>query len=412
MRKFLFMFSGVFFLTFLNVSGQGSLKKDSITMGPGYANEVYYSLANGISKIVPRNQWDIAFRTGVMSSSILVNDGAGVVLYSYPKADTSGWATVDTSGLSSWPQMFNDPYDWENGAFNRNALGHPDYGWGIYNIQNHNLTGDSIFVIKLRDGSFKKLIILKKQSAEDIYTFKYANLDGSHAFSDSLDLSNHTSVEFYGYNLENNTEVDFQPLKTTWDILFTKYVGINAGQPYPVTGVLSNNLLKVKKVTGVPQSYNDWWNGDWDSTRSVIGYDWKTFNGTGYSVNDSTVYFVQDLQGDIYKLYFTSFEGSSTGKIVFMIGKISSIGISEKQEQKNNMFISPNPASSRITILQNDASRGDLITVVNISGNVVMQMYASGTQTTADISKLEQGIYFVRLKSSKEITSKKFIISR
>ncbi|MCX6909508.1 MAG: DUF2339 domain-containing protein, partial [Verrucomicrobia bacterium] len=105
--------------------------------------------------------------------------GAGVALYTYPKSDTSGWATIDTTGLSSWKPMYNDPGNWENGAFSRYAKGYFDYGWCIYNDVTHNLVGDSLFVIKLRDGNFKKLWMIKKLSSLDIYLFRYANLDGS-----------------------------------------------------------------------------------------------------------------------------------------------------------------------------------------------------------------------------------------
>ena len=103
-----------------------SVKSDSISMSADYANEVYYSMANGVIQSAPRATWDIAFRTSKRSSSILINDGAGVVLYTYPKADTSGWATMDSVGLHSWKKMYNDPNDWENGAFSRIAFGHPD----------------------------------------------------------------------------------------------------------------------------------------------------------------------------------------------------------------------------------------------------------------------------------------------
>ena len=170
------------------VNAQVVLKNDSVTMGQLYANEIYYSLKNGEVYSYARNSWDIAFRAKIMSSSIITNDGTSVVLWSYPKSDTSGWATVDTSGLNNWTKMFNDPTDWENGAFSRNAQGHPDYGWGKYNDQTHDIVGDSIFIIKLRDGSFRKLWITRKNSINNIYYFRFANLDGS-AQQDAVWLS-------------------------------------------------------------------------------------------------------------------------------------------------------------------------------------------------------------------------------
>ncbi len=293
-------------------------------MSAGYANEVYYSMANGVVQTSPRATWDIAFRTMKRSSSILTNDGAGVVLYTYPKSDTTGWATVDTAGLSSWKPMYNDPKDWENGAFSRNAKGHPDYGWSVYNTITHDLIGDSLFIIKLRDGSFKKLWVVRKYSALDIFKFRFANLDGTGEQVVSEDISSLTATDFSGYSLQNNARVVFQPLKKSWDILFTKYYSVQPdGTPYPVVGVLSNDSVKTKKFHPVVLTYSDSGPGTWDSTRSSIGWDWKIFdnNSFKYTVVDSTVYFVKPVQGSTCKLYFTGFAGSSTGVTKFNLEK-------------------------------------------------------------------------------------------
>ena len=99
----------IFFSRQVTLNAQGTMKQDSIVMSAAYANEVYYSMKNGIVMIGSRNTWDIAFRTMKRSSSILTNDGAGVVLYTYPKSDTTGWNTMDTVGLSTWKPMYNDP---------------------------------------------------------------------------------------------------------------------------------------------------------------------------------------------------------------------------------------------------------------------------------------------------------------
>jgi hypothetical protein len=258
------------------------------------------------------------------SSSILINDGAGVVLYTYPKSDTSGWAGMDTIGLYTWKPMFNDPNDWENGAFSRNAKGHPDYGWCIYNEVTHNLNGDSLFVIKLRDGSVKKLWMVKKLSAADIYVFRFANIDGTNEQLVNEDVSSLTTTDFSGYSLQTNSRVDFEPVKDSWDILFTKYMSVQSnGTPYLVTGVLSNDSVDTKKFYPVSLDYNDYGPGAWDSTRSSIGWNWKVFDMDTftYNVADSTVYFIKSAQGNIYKFYFTAFSGSTTGVVKFNLEK-------------------------------------------------------------------------------------------
>jgi len=72
------LFGSLLFITF-EVAAQAGSVSDSVVMGPGYADEIYYSMTNGVVSSSPRNTWDIAFRTRVMSSSILTNDGKGVV---------------------------------------------------------------------------------------------------------------------------------------------------------------------------------------------------------------------------------------------------------------------------------------------------------------------------------------------
>ena len=67
-----------------------------------------------------------------------------------PLGDMNAWDAVDTSQMAGWPALYNSDTTWLNGAFDRNATGHPDYGWGVYNSQTHDVIGDSIFIIKLK----------------------------------------------------------------------------------------------------------------------------------------------------------------------------------------------------------------------------------------------------------------------
>ncbi|MFZ4520366.1 MAG: T9SS type A sorting domain-containing protein [Bacteroidales bacterium] len=400
---------------------QRSMVSDSITMSAGYANEVYYSMKNGVVQTGPRATWDIAFRTMKRSSSILTNDGAGVVLYTYPKSDTTGWATIDTVGLSTWKPMFNDPTDWENGAFSRNAKGHPDYGWCKYNDVTHNLIGDSLFVIKLRDGSFRKLWIVKKLSGLNIFVFRFANLDGTNEQTVNEDLNSVSLIDFSGYSLQTNARVEFEPLKSSWDILFTKYMSVQSnGTPYLVTGVLSNDSVKTKNFHPVVLSYNDFGAGVWDSTRSSIGWNWKVFdmNTFTYKVIDSSVYFIRPVQGDIYKLIFTGFAGSSTGVVNFNLEKAAGAGIEDSNTSNIRVMLFPNPASTRINLyMTGNAGENLSITLTDLSGRQLRAdrpgRLADGLNAyTMDVTGVQPGIYFVTVFTAAAKTVTKVTISR
>jgi hypothetical protein len=399
-----------------SMTAQGVMNSDSVTMGQYYASEVYYSMKNGMVSSSARNSWDIAFRTKIRSSSIITNDGSGVVLWSYPKSDSSGWASVDTSGLYSWTRMFNDVNDWENGAFSRNAKGHPDYGWGVYNDQTHDVAGDSIFIIKLRDGSFRKLRIILKNSVNNVYYFMVAGLDGSGVTHLNINCNDYLTKDFIGYSLETSSVVDYQAAKADWDLLFTKYMSIQPnGTPYAVTGVLNNDGIKTKTFHPVPLNYTDFGPGAWDSTRSSIGWEWKYIDTNYvYHITDSSVYFIRTLAGDIFKLYFTKFAGSSTGLIAFKAGMTQGQGIKENSEPFA-LKIYPNPVSDRVSIAaQGSSFASAVVDICDLSGRSVrkqMQLNTSGT-VSADVSGLNAGIYLIRVTTSSGTVCRKMIISR
>jgi hypothetical protein len=419
MKTIATMFMTVLTLLSFGFRGEAqSLISDTVVMGPGYANEVYYKISDGTKYSVNRKLWDISFRTRVMSSSILINEGAGVVLYTYPKTDTTGWAAMDTTGVSGWTPMYNDQNDWENGAFSRNAKGHPDYGWGKYNDVTHDITGDSLFIIKLRDGSFKKLWIVIKYSAADIYRFRYANLDGTNEKDTTIYLKADTAKNFMGYSLQTSEKIDYEPVRQSWDLLFTKYAYTwPDGSSYIVTGVLSNQDVSTKRFAGVPLDYSDWGPGKWDSARASVGYDWKALNPDyTYKIIDSLVFFVKPVKPDIYKLYFTSFAGSSTGVISFMKGKMAGAGVNDQLTKNNDLQIFPNPATDFITINFSAKSGEDVfISLTDLSGRQLREDRPAGladgkNSYLMDVRGINPGIFFVAVSSATTRLVQKVII--
>jgi hypothetical protein len=415
------LFIALFSLNSLPATAQESLVSDTVTMAAQYADEIYYSMEFGKAKTGPRNTWDIAFRTTKMSSSILTNDGAGVILYTYPMADTSGWMSIDTNGMSSWTPMYNDPNDWENGSFSRNATGHPDYGWGIYNMVTHKITGDSLFIIKLRDGSLRKLWIEMKDAPENIYQFRYANLDNSGEQQILQDFDDYTAMDFMGFSIETNELVPYQPALDSWDILFTKYMSVqDDGSPYPVTGVLSNQDVKTKNFHPVALDYTNYSPGTWDSTRSSIGWNWKVFdmNTFTYLIVDSSVYFISDRNGHIFKLYFTGFAGSSTGIVTFMKEQMTGMGFGPQDAGTMQCAVNPNPVRERINLYMTGTPGEELtIMLTDLMGRQLRADHpgklAEGLNVfTVDVTGINPGTYFVTVLTATTRTATKVIITR
>lgn len=305
------------------------VENETITMGNGYANDIYYSMANGVVATVPRTNWDIAFQTGSRTSTIIINGGAGIKLFTYPNGDISSWNSVNTTGIGTWKALNNSDTTWSLGAFERNALGHPDYGWGIYNSISHDVIGDSLFVIQLKDQTYRKLWIQKKASVENKYIFQFANIDGSGSVLATVDCTPYTGKNFIYYSFETNSVVDREPDIDAWDFVVTKYMemipdGTGGKVPYPVIGVLTNTGVTSATLDNVQVVTNDYPSAKFVTSISEIGSDWKSFdmNLNQWSIKSDRVYFVKDKGLSVFKIVFTGFEGTSTGIIKFDKSKL------------------------------------------------------------------------------------------
>lgn len=306
-----------------SISLTTTVKSEKITLGTGYTNDVYYSLKNGVIAQVPRANWDIAFSVSTRSSSIIINEGSGVTLKVYPTSAGWNWAdAIDTTGYHSWTSLWNSDTSWEVGAFNQNATGHPNYGWGVYDMNTHNINGVALYIIKLRNGSFRKIWIEEKFSALQQYSFRYANLDGSdeHIVS-NIDISSCKANYMY-YSLQDNAKVDREPNTSTWDILFTKWIDNSIS--YPVTGVLQNIGINAIDVTASDLTNITYTDSQFVSDINTIGSDWKSFNmaTNAYTVATNRAFIVKDKAGRVYQIIFTGFVGSSTGEITFSIKQL------------------------------------------------------------------------------------------
>jgi len=294
---------------------------ESLSMGAGYANDIYYRLSDGLTTSVPRTDWDIAFIVSAREAAVLINGAAGVTLKAYPVSGWSWDAAIDTTGYSTWALLNNSDTTWTEGAFNMNATDFPNYGWGNYDMVTHNVNGVFLYIITTRAGSMKKIWIEKKLSVEQTYEFRYANLDGTDEHDVTLDLSGRTN-NFDYYSIDTNEEVDREPDASTWDIVFTKYIDNSIN--YPVTGVLQNIDITAQEGAAADMSPDHMPETGYLTDMSTIGSDWKTIDMTTYkySIDDSKVYYVKDRDNNIYRIQFKTFEGSSTGNLSFDISTI------------------------------------------------------------------------------------------
>jgi hypothetical protein len=424
-KTFIFVFIGFFSIIFTNsnmnyVVGQENVyQHDTISMEPGRTHDVFYSLKTGTAWQQIRSDWDIQFSTHVFDVTIRTNGAQGVVLYTYPNADISGWSSVDTTGLSTWPALNDSDKDWEMGAFNQNGFGDFDYGWGIYNMVTHIITGDSLYVLGLPSGTFLKLWIVQKNPVTNVYTFKFANLDGTDENEVVLNCNDYPTKNFVGYSFTTKQFVDREPASAEWDLLFTKYMTFYQNVMwYPVTGVLQNYNTEVASYA-MDTTFMDFTIDALDSTTiSTIGNNWfKLLGGMppAYEVDDSLVYFVSDQESSIWKLVF-EYYSSGEGKIGFrkMLVEDNSAISEIPGMATGNIAISPNPANANTQLLFTaDKSGMAELNIVNLSGQMVSRRNISCipglNNTNIDVSNLPAGVYMVTLRSENTLLRNKLI---
>lgn len=396
------MKSYILFGILLTGISANSQTPDSVILGPGYSNESYYSFENGEVSNVSNSNWDLAFDLSGYGASIRMNRKINV-LYLYP-GSAADWNTIDTAGHLSWNQYIDGYDSWSQGALNApaNSSDPSDLGWGSYNTITHITEGSRIFVIKLDDDSYRKLFI--ETLASGIYTFKYANIDGSNLVTETITKADYTGQNFIHYSILNEQIVDREPASDDWDIVFTNYVlELAPGYFSGVTSVLSNSTfraLTVSESNNVPVVESDLNANPYDSQIDLIGYDWKSFNmGTfTYEIEDSLCYFIKDENNNVWKLVFTGFAGSSTGKIYFTKEKVAFASVNENQPVEISVY--PVPANDFVNVGCNGT---DLVIVQLFS--VTGQLVWSESSLNKDIaqiplSEIPNGFYIVQMISS------------
>lgn len=387
---------------------------DTVSLGAGYANQKWYSLQNDEQGTAPRNNWDIAFECAQYGTSILINSPTGTRLWVSANTDTSQWATLDTTGMAAtWPMKYNSDTSWYLGAFSQPQTNQFDLGWGIYNPITHFVDGDSLYVIKLANSSFRKVWI--KQLASGTFTFRYATLDNSFDTTVQLVKADFAGELFAYYSMQNNSELSREPLASDWDLSFGQYTAF-LPTPYGVTGVLSNNGVLVAQASPIDVTTALWSAYAYVTPINEIGYDWKTLNMQTfqYDIADSTVYFVQDVDGDIWKVIFTGFGGSANGNFIFTKEQVGTASIANNgQTQSFGMY--PNPSSQQnVTLITSlGASNEGVINVINTNGALVYSERIQGSglqQKQISTEGWAPGIYFVSVISDGATLTQKLIV--
>ncbi len=404
-------------LTFSAI-GQGEIIQ--IDQEKGYTRTVFLNLNNLEMTSVDYTQWDIAFGTANRTTTILYNEAT---LSSDNSIPPELYVTSSTNFDSTDLTMVTDTLYNGDSSIGDGAFGLPadttnpfDYGWGLYDLASHNLNGTRIFILKLRDGSYKKIRIDRLQTRSNIFYFTYADLNNENKVTDSIHMNDHAGKTLAYYSLKDQKVVDIEP--DEWDLQFTRYnTPVETDEVpqgylnYLVTGVFSRPGVEVAKVTGIDPAqvkYEDHTDKLTDAM-DAIGHDWKYFdlNTFQYSVNEDEVYFVKTTDNEIYKLHFLDFEGASTGVSTLEITFVEVISSSiTAPEYIKETVVFPNPVTAgqaQIRFHSQELKRDAVLTVNNSLGQEVYHhsITIQPGENTFPLPVLQTpGMYYVVLRTA------------
>jgi hypothetical protein len=236
---------------------------------------------------------------------------------------------------------------------------------------------------------------------------------------DTLDIASHDGKNFFYYRLTDSTVLDRDPASENWDFLFTQYTDNTI--MYPVTGILHNLGVESAKAINVNDvaAYNDFLAEDFSPYINTIGYDWKVLNQTmtGYDIADSTVYFVKAVNGDIWKVVFTGFVGSSVGKFMFGKELVTTATVNNVNgKNEASLAIYPNPSNGgNVNVVYNlNNNTTAKLMVMDITGRVVIATQLDGQkglhQHIVATQNLAAGTYVINVMTEAGVMQQKLIV--
>jgi hypothetical protein len=360
---------------------------DSVSMGPSYGKDIYYSLSNGSQRIEPNKNWHLGFSLSLLDSGAVWanhNAGASFVKVYNPHKNFAQWATVSLADIATSDSLYNHDQGWHQGAFNDIASpSSTNFGWGVYDQITHSLSGDSVFIIKA-DTNFYKFCLKKLDAIPMNWAFEYAKLTSSGSGVSVIDTvrkqPNFSSNLFAYYNLDSAKSFNREPAIDTWDIQFLRYTTNDplSGQNLQntVNGVYLNRGVTAARVqnTEVDSAFVKYSSYSRSSILSTIGYNWKIPPSTaGWVVPDSNSYIIKDKIGNIYQLQFLKFAGSGTGNIYFHKRIIIPLSLKDVNSAIATYNVYPNPSNSVLNIML-EAKRATpaQISISDITGKHIM----------------------------------------
>jgi hypothetical protein len=150
-----------------------------------------------------------------------------------------------------------------------------------------------------------------------------------------------------------------------------------------------------------------------------IGYDWKSFGGSGFVVDTDKAFYIKYAGDTVYRLTFTAFSGTSSGDLTFIINNVTDALSIADVSQNVSFGIYPNPSTDKQINLVYDVSNLDgntnNIAIYSTTGQKVYETALKSNSgffnKNLDLSSLSSGIYVLQFTSGTFSTTTKIILN-
>ena len=282
----------------------GDVTVSSVDMDASYKYQIFFNLrTNSVVGKVLKTEWDMGFETSADGYHVVLNGAKSMFSMRTTKSDFSDVSFTDTVGFSS-----NKKCDSHTGSYDSTAIGDWRNGNSIY-IVDKGFDEQGVHL------GYAKMQILSVTNAN--YSVRFATLSGADDATVTVTKDSAYNLSFL--SLSGKRQLQVEPPRADWDLVFTQYTYVfydqNPPVPYLVTGCLLNRyktqayLDSTAVFTDI--NFGTVANEKLTSDIGVIGYSWKTFNGTKYSIQPRYNYIIQSSEGVLYKLHFVSFYSPS-----------------------------------------------------------------------------------------------------
>ncbi len=414
-------------------------KMDSAVQGKNYQDNCYYSLTNEkLSKTSDNSVWDLAFYVSAsgqfsFSAAVLANSVMGdvnpysMLVYNIHR-NGAYWDSVsmaDTMGMTG--PLWNSETSYDIGAFNQNADTNNlfDFGWGVYNSSNHNLYGDSIYLIK-KGPIYYKFIVDSLEGANSAWSFRIADIHDTNTTVVTINDSGQYSNKLFAYyDIEKDNILDLEPEIQEWDLNFSKTAPEISFQGqtvhYPLEMVLANRNVEIAKLENfVPDSLvQDSINYTaLENNYSKIGWQWRK-PGTNDTVGNLS-YLVKPMSdtNKIYQVVMNGISGVAEGKVYFQYREfLNTESVKQIHSDVAEYTLFPNPSSTGEAFLklENRLDMDAQIQLQDITGrrvwNTSQKLHKGSQAFRLPLDELKMGTYILSITANNKVQlSEKLIV--